>query len=124
MNTFNKLDLGLLILRVGFSVFLLLHGVEKLEIALTSKISFTDPIGIGPNISLILVLIAEVICTVLIIIGFKVRWASIPPIILMLVAVFIVHKNASIMERELATLYLIAFSAIAIMGSGKFAIKN
>lgn len=124
MNTFNKNDLGLLILRVGFSVFLLLHGIEKLEIALTSKISFADPIGLGPNISLILVLFAEVICTLFIIIGFKVRWASIPPIILMLVAVFIVHKNAPIMERELAVLYLIAFSVIAIMGSGKYAIKN
>lgn len=124
MRTFNNYDLGLLILRVGFSVFLLLHGIEKLEVAFTSKISFADPIGLGPTLSLILVLFAEVICTILIIIGYKVKWASIPPIILMLVAVFVVHSNAPIMERELAILYLIAFSVIGIMGSGKYAIRK
>lgn len=124
MNTYNKTDLGLLIVRVGFSVFLLLHGLEKLEIAFTSKVNFTDPIGICPTLTLILVLFAEIICTILIIIGYKVRWASIPPIILMLVAVFIVHKNDSIMGRELAILYLIAFLALSVMGGGKYAIKK
>lgn len=124
MRTFNNYDLGLLILRVGFSVFLLLHGIEKIEVLFTSKVSFADPIGLGPSLSLILVLFAEVICTILIIIGYKVKWASIPPIILMLVAVFVVHSNSSIMERELAILYLIAFSAIGVMGSGKYAIRK
>ena len=124
MIVFNKYDLGLLVIRVGFSVFLLLHGIEKLEMALTSKISFADPIGLGSTVSLVLVLFAEVICTLLIIIGFKVRWAIIPPIILMLVAVFIVHSNTPIMERELAILYLIAFSVIGIMRSGKYAINK
>jgi putative oxidoreductase len=42
----------------------------------------------------------------------------------MLVAVFIVHKNDSIMEKELAVLYLISFIVIGILGSGKYAIKK
>ena len=124
MRTFNKNDLGLLVLRVGFSVFLLLHGLDKIEVLLNNGGIFPDPIGLGSTISLVLVLIAEVICTILIIIGFKVRWASIPPIIMMLVAVFVVHQGASIMERELAVLYLVAFSAIAILGSGKYSIAK
>jgi putative oxidoreductase len=124
MRTFNKNDLGLLVLRVGFSVFLLLHGIEKIEILIESGGKFPNPIGIGSTFSLILVLIAEVLCTVLIIIGFKVRWASIPPIIMMLVAVFIVHQGNSIMERELAVLYLIAFTAIGILGSGKYSVSK
>ncbi|MFK5982921.1 MAG: DoxX family protein [Flavobacteriaceae bacterium] len=122
MTTFNNNDLGLLVLRVGFSVFLLLHGIEKIEVLIESGGKFPNPIGIGSTLSLILVLIAEVFCTILIIIGFKVRWASIPPIIMMLVAVFVVHQGNSVMERELAVLYLIAFSAIGILGSGKYAI--
>ncbi len=124
MRKFNNYDLGLLILRVGFSVFLLLHGIEKLEIAFDSKVNFTDPIGLGPTLTLLLVLFTEIICTILIIIGFKVKWASIPPIILMLVAIFVVHKNDSIMGKELAILYLMAFSAIGIMGSGKYALRK
>ncbi|PHS64700.1 MAG: DoxX family protein [Flavobacterium sp.] len=124
MDTFNKYDLGLLILRVGFSVFLFLHGIEKIEVLFESGGKFPNPIGIGSTLSLILVIIAEVLCTFLIVIGFKVRWASILPIIMMLVAVFVVHQGNSIMERELAVLYLIAFSAIAILGSGKYSVRK
>ena len=124
MSVFNKYDLGLLVIRVGFSVFLLLHGIEKLEMALTSKISFADPIGLGSTVSLVLVLFAEVICTLFIIIGFKVRWASIPPIILMLVAIIVVHKGDPIMARELAILYLLAFSTIGLLGSGRLALRG
>ena len=124
MRTFNRNDLGLLVLRVTFSVFLLLHGIEKIEILLDSGGKFPDPIGLGSTLSLILVLLAEVVCTILIIIGFKVRWASIPPIIMMLVAVFVVHKGAPIMERELAVLYLLAFSSIGVLGAGNYGIDK
>jgi putative oxidoreductase len=124
MNAIVKIDIGLLILRVGFSGFLFLHGLEKLEVALNSNINYTDPIGLGPTLTLILVLFTELICTVLVAVGYRVRWSSIPPIILMLVAVFIVHKNDSIMEKELAVLYLISFIVIGILGSGKYAIKK
>ena len=124
MRTFNKNDLGLLVLRVSFSVFLLLHGIEKIEILFDNGGKFPNPIGLGSTLSLILVLFAEVICTILIIIGFKVRWTSIPPIIMMLVAVFVVHQGNSIMERELAVLYLVAFSAIGILGSGKYSVSK
>jgi putative oxidoreductase len=122
MNAIVKIDIGLLILRVGFSGFLFLHGLEKLEVALSSNINYTDPIGLGPTLTL--VLFTELICTVLVAVGYRVRWSSIPPIILMLVAVFIVHKNDSIMEKELAVLYLISFIVIGILGSGKYAIKK
>jgi len=124
MRTFNRNDLGLLVLRVTFSVFLLLHGIEKIEVLLDSGGKFPDPIGLGSTLSLILVLFAEVVCTILIIIGFKVRWASIPPIIMMLVAVFVVHKGAPIMERELAVLYLLAFSSIGVLGAGNYGIDK
>jgi len=117
-------NLGLLILRVGFSVFLLLHGIQKLEILYASDIIFADPIGLGPTVTLILVLLTEVLCSLLIIIGLKVRWAAIPPIILMLVAVFVVHKGTPIMARELAVLYLFAFSSIGILGGGEYSLSN
>ena len=79
MNAIVKIDIGLLILRVGFSGFLFLHGLEKLEVALNSNINYTDPIGLGPTLTLILVLFTELICTVLVAVGYRVRWSSIPP---------------------------------------------
>ncbi len=124
MNTSNSYNLGLLVLRVGFSAMLLVHGIQKIEILFSSEINFPDPIGLGSTITLLLALFAEVICTVLIIIGFKVRWATIPPIILMFVAVAIVHKGDPIMAREVAILYIIAFTAIGLLGGGRLALKR
>ncbi len=124
MNALTTHNLGLLILRVGFSAMLLNHGIEKFEILLASEIKFADPIGLGQTLTLILVLIAEIISPILILIGFKARWASIPPILLMLVAIFVVHQGDSLFESELAILYLLAFSTIALLGSGRFSVKR
>ncbi|MCF6307256.1 MAG: hypothetical protein L3J09_04800 [Flavobacteriaceae bacterium] len=56
---FNKDNLGLFVLRVAFSVFLLLHGLEKTEVLLDSGGKFPNPIGLRSTLSLILVLFAE-----------------------------------------------------------------
>jgi len=124
MSISNSYSLGLLVLRVGISAMLLIHGIQHAEILFSSKISFTDPIGIGSTVTLILVLFAEIICTILIIIGFKTRLATIPPIILMFVAVAIVHKGDPFMARELALLYLIAFTAVGLLGGGKIVLRS
>ncbi len=124
MSTSGSYSLGLLILRVGFSAMLLVHGIQKIEILFSSTINFADPVGLGPIITLLLVLFAEIICTVLIIIGVRTRLATIPPIILMLVAIIIVHKGDPIMARELSVLYLIAFSTIGLLGSGRLALRG
>ena len=124
MRAPNTYNLGLLILRIVFSAMLLYHGIEKIEILFSSEIKFADPIGLGPTLSLILVLIAEIICPILIIIGLKARIATIPPIILMLVAIFIVHKGDSILALEPAILYLAAFTSIGLLGSGKFSVSR
>lgn len=124
MNTSHSYNLGLLVLRVGVSGMLLIHGIQKIEILFSSEINFSNPIGIGSTLTLLLVLFAEIICTVLIIVGIKTRLATIPPIILMFVAVAIVHKGDPIMARELAILYLIAFTAIGLLGGGRIALKR
>ena len=124
MSSSNSYNVGLLVLRIGISTMLLIHGIQKIEILFSSEINFSNPIGIGSTLTLLLVLFAEIICTVLIIIGFKVRWATIPPIILMLVAVAIVHKGDPLLARELAILYLIAFTAIGLLGGGRIALRR
>lgn len=124
MSTSTSYSLGLLVLRVGFSIMLLIHGIQKVEILFSSDVNFSNPIGLGPTVTLILVLFAEILCTILIIIGFKTRLATIPPIILMFVAVAVVHKGDPLMARELAVLYLIAFTAIGLLGGGRISLKK
>lgn len=112
-------------LRIGVSLMMLTHGWPKL-MKLTSgeQIEFGDPIGIGPAASLILTVFAEVICSLLIIIGFKTRLATIPLIITMLVAVFVVHLNESIHDKEAGILYLLIYGTIYFFGPGKYAIDE
>ena len=116
--------LGLLILRVGLSAMMLTHGIPKLMNALEGNMDFPDPIGLGATVSLILTIIAEVLCPVLIIIGFKTRLATIPVIITMLVALFAVHWADPIGVKEKAVLYLVGYLAIALLGPGKLSVDK
>ncbi len=120
MNT----NIGLLLLRVGFSGMMLTHGVPKLLQLFQGEMGFPDPLGIGGGFSLVLTVIGEAICPILIIIGFKTKWMAIPPAITMLVAAFVVHGSDPIGKKELALLYAFAFIAMALLGGGKFVLKK
>lgn len=122
MTTYN--NIGLLLLRVGFSALMLTHGIPKLMKLLDGDFSFGDPIGIGAIASLILTVFAEAICAALVLIGYKARLACIPLIITMLVAVFVVHAPDPLGRKELGIVYLIAFTVIALMGPGKYSIDR
>lgn len=122
MTSYN--NLGLLVLRVGFAALMLTHGIPKLLQILQGDFSFGDPLGIGVAASLILTIFAEVICSSLVIIGYKTRLACIPLIITMLVAIFVVHINDSFMKKELGLVYLIAFTAVALIGPGRYSLDR
>ncbi|MBZ0328169.1 MAG: DoxX family protein [Altibacter sp.] len=123
MNS-TRTHFGLLLLRVGVSALMLTHGIPKLINLVTGNLEFGDPIGIGTTASLILAVIGEAICPMLVIVGFKTRWAAIPTIITMGVAAFIVHASDPIGTKEKALLFLVAFLAIALLGAGKYSIDK
>lgn len=119
----NFNDLALLLLRIGFGGLMLTHGIPKLN-RLADTSGFPDPLGLGSTISLILVLIGEFIAPVLIIIGLKTKLATIPSIITMAVAAFIVHANDPIATKEKALLYLFAFIILFLAGPGLFSMDG
>ena len=119
----NYNDLALLFLRLGFAGLMLTHGVPKLQM-LSDASSFSDPIGIGSTLSLILAIIGEVIAPIFIIIGFKAKWAAIPTMITMGVAAFIVHVDDPLGTKEKALLYFIAFLVIFLAGAGKYSVDG
>ena len=119
----NFNDLALLLLRLGFGGLMLTHGIPKLS-RLSDPSGFPDPLGFGPMFTLILALIGEVLAPVLIIIGLKTKLATIPSIITMAVAAFIVHASDPIGTKEKALLYLFAFIIIFLTGPGSFSIDG
>ena len=114
-------DLGLLILRVSLSAFMLTHGLPKLSRLLEGNADgFPDPLGIGSTMSLVLAVIGEALAPVMIIPGLMTRLATIPVITAMSVAAFIVHSGDPFGGREMALLYLTGFIAVLILGPGKY----
>ena len=116
--------IGLLLLRFGMGGMMLTHGIPKLMNLVQGNMDFGDPIGVGPSLSLILTVLAEAICPLLIIIGFKTRLATIPAIIAMAVAAFIVHGADPFGTKEKALLYLFGFVVIALTGAGKYSVDK
>ncbi len=117
----NLTDVALLILRIAIGGMMLFsHGWGKmLRLFGPDPIKFADPFGLGMGPSLALTVFAEVVCAALIIIGLTTRWATIPLIITMLVAVFMIHWGDPFGKKEFALLYLIPLLVLLFTGAGR-----
>lgn len=119
----KNLDLSLLLLRLVAGGFMLTHGIGKFAKLMSGDpIQFADPIGIGVTTSLALAVFAEVFCSTFSIIGFATRLSSIPLIITMLVAAFIVHATDGFGRQELPLLYATVYLILAVAGAGKISL--
>lgn len=118
-------DLGYLLLRLSAGgTMLWQHGWPKLAHFSERMDGFADPFGLGGAFSLVLIIIAEVLCSVLVILGLWTRIALVPLIIGMSVIAFVVKSGAPFGEKELALVYLFAFVALLFTGSGRYAIDR
>ena len=124
MSSSLKTHIGLAILRIASSALLLTHGIPKFQKLLSGNFEFADPLGIGATPSLFLMVLAEFLCPILIIIGFKTRWAAIPPAIGMAVAALIHHSEDPFGAQEKPLLFMITFIVIFLLGPGKFSIDK
>jgi len=116
-------DLGLLILRLAFGGLMLGHGWGKMmKLFAGGEIEFFNFMGIGMTASLALAVFAEVVCALLIIFGYFTKWATIPLIITMLVAAFIVHGEDPFQKQEFALLYALAYLSLLFTGPGEYSL--
>jgi len=117
--------IGLLVLRVGAGASLFIkHGLEKLTGYSTMVQHFPDPVHIGSHASLAFALLADGICSLLVIAGLFTRYASALIVVNLLAAFFFVHRAAFLRDGhvELVALYLIAFVTLIFTGPGKWSI--
>lgn len=116
----RAISLLLLAFRILFGCLLLSHGVQKWTNYATLSVTFPDPLGVGNNISLILAIFGEMICSIGFILGAFYRLAMIPMIFTMCVALFVVHGSDPFVVKELAFVYLAVFIIMYIAGPGKY----
>jgi putative oxidoreductase len=117
-------DVGLLILRLVSGGILLTHGYPKFQKILSGNMQFGDPIGLGQASSLYLSTFAEFACAILVLLGLFTRLATIPLIINMMVAFFIVHVADDFGTKEMSLLFLGMFIVLFFTGPGRFSLDR
>ncbi|MBB4078736.1 putative oxidoreductase [Lewinella aquimaris] len=125
--TKGNIDLALLILRLWFGLEMAFaHGLGKVIKVVNGNFKFADPFGIGPAPSLVLAGSAEFFGGILIAIGFFTRLATVPYLITMLVAAFLVHAaNGHEWGKIAGPLhYAIAAIVILIAGPGRYSLDQ
>lgn len=138
--SYSVQSIGLLILRLGLGGYMLTHGWGKFQRVISGNLQFGDPLGIGPEASLILAAGAEFGCAILVILGLFTRFAAIPLVFTMGVAAFIAHggdpwtmsggrevfqeTGESWASKEPALMYLLAFLPLVFTGAGKFSLDG
>lgn len=117
-------NLAMLLLRIGFGLLMIPnHGYAKLVSFSERKNDFMDFMGLGGSLSLSLAIFAEFACSILIILGFFTRLATLPLIITMLV-ILSVHNWEIFGKHELVPAFLLGYVAILLLGPGKYSLDQ
>jgi putative oxidoreductase len=114
------ISFGLLILRIGFGGLLLTHGYDKMVHFNEMSQQFIPFMGLSPSVSLGLLIFAEFFCSLFVIVGLLTRFACVPIIIAMSVALFMAHGGDITGKGQAATLFLLSFLTILFTGPGKY----
>jgi len=117
-------SIALLVLRASFGLMMLTHGWPKLVDYSQKASSFPDPLHVGNNISLGLVIFAEFFCSILVVLGLGTRFAAFPIMVVMFIVSFIINGSHPVADRELPILYLSAFTAILMLGAGSYSLDK
>jgi len=113
---------GVFLLRVAVSLMMLSHGVPKVLEYETLVQSFPDPLNVGTETSAMLIVFAEVGCSVLLLLGLFGRFASAALFIAMMVAASVHHFDDPWAMKELPLLYASVYACLTLTGPGSLSI--
>jgi putative oxidoreductase len=117
-ETFDALSLLALRLICGGGLAMI-HGWPKLNNFSSLSTNFPDPLHTGsPTLSLMLTIFGELVCGILVAIGFFTRLFVIPAFVSIAVTIVVLQADAPYDKKELAFLYLAGFFVLLLRGSG------
>jgi putative oxidoreductase len=120
----GAVNTALLLLRLGVGLLMLKHGYDKISNFSTLQEKFMNVMHMGSTVSLILVIFAEFFCAILLILGLFTRFACIPLIIEICIALFMVHHGNFTGKGEVDALYLTGFITLLFAGPGRISIDR
>ena len=115
---------AMVILRLGLGILMMHIGYQKLINFSTLQHKFMNFMGLGPTMSLALVVFAEFFCSLFLIIGLFTRLAAIPLIITMCVALFKAHNAEVFGDGQTAALYLTGYFVLLFVGPGRVSVDS
>ncbi|WP_158894791.1 MULTISPECIES: DoxX family protein [unclassified Pseudomonas] len=119
-----RLDLGLLFLRLGGAGLLLaVHGLPKALHFRQQLGLIEDPLHLGAWPTLGFAVFAEVVCPLLIALGWATRLACLPILGVLLIALLVVHPQWSLEEGQFGWLLLVLFGTLALTGPGRYSLE-
>jgi putative oxidoreductase len=113
-----------LILRIGIAFLLARHGFDKLKDLLAGTTDFPDPLHVGGQLSLALIVFAEFFCSIFLALGLFTRFALMVLMAAMVVIIIIVHAGTPLNDREEALLFLLPYITLFCTGAGRFSLDN
>jgi putative oxidoreductase len=125
-------DVGLLLIRVIVGVVFAFHGSQKMfglfgGVGLAGFAGFLDQMAIPqPAVAAVLASSAELIGGNLLVLGFGIRFAVLPMIVTMGVAIFAVHGGAFSLEAngmEYALLLAVVLAGLGFTGPGRISLS-
>lgn len=126
----KNIDFGLLILRVGVAGLMLLHGIKKIGVSLDFIEGLVNKIGL-PSFFAYGVYLGEIIAPVMMIIGYKTRFAALLFFLTCLFIIFIAHPSDIFKfneyggwQLELPGLFTTGSLALIFTGGGKYALSK
>lgn len=124
-STGNRLDFGLLLLRLFFALPLTIrHGWPTLFNWWKGEISYPDPLGLGENLTMLIMGSIESFCATFVVLGLFARISAFFVASGFTVAVLVVHGADTFAVKELAYMYMAGFWSVFLLGSGKFSLDS
>ncbi|MET4695886.1 DoxX family protein [Endozoicomonas lisbonensis] len=110
-------SLGLLIMRAGLSIGMWTHGWPKLVNYAERAPKFVDPFGVGPEATMALAIMAELLGSIALTVGLFSRLSASALAFSMAIAAYY-------FGHELAYIYMLAYIGLIFTGPGRYSIDQ
>ncbi len=121
----NAFNFALLVQRVATGLLLLIgHGLPKISNFRSLSTGFYDPFRIGHRNSLLLAILAELFCSMFLVLGLFTRFAAFIIVVNLSVAVFLYRHDQPLKNFELGAVFLTSVFTIMIVGPGRVSVDG
>lgn len=120
----KEINIAILFLRIFVGVMMLTHAFEKIENFDNIAMTFPTPFEMNSWMALTLITIAELACSLFLILGIFTRIAALILMFGMITAAFFTFSVFVFKESELAIMYLGIYITLFITGGGDFVLDR